>query len=525
MLLLYVGIVVVIAFLTVSSIPGAYGTILDIVFGRVFMDGNHMPTIAEPAFPFGNVIQMVETPDKYLQNHLKSAKKYGAAFGWTFFDAVINMETPEYLKIVGSLDVSIKKSTRVLDRIMPVWKQLFGNGLFMVGSNDWKRMHKIAIRGMGSNKMRFYLPAVIKCAKNVIYKLESERKVYEEKGTKSFIVDCADLFVDYATEAIMTVGFGESLAEDEIRRLGKKFAHVTDIGTLPLYMMRSYWMLPLPSNIQLKRDIAELHKVGRELTRKFRKGLNSSDFSHNPKQTGSLLEALCTASDGSETFTEEECVHNIYSFIGAGIDTTSTALTHCAVMLALHPLIQQKIREEISSDDDEEIDMDKSLNAYPQLSAFIKETLRLFPPVIGVPGRYITKELKIGPFTLHPGSVVAANSLSCGRNEKFWGPDAREFRPERFLETKEGRTKDGIGVDITNTMGHRFTSFGFGVRSCIGKSLSVMEIKAVLTKILRKFEISNPHGDKLNMKDSHFNVTVAFCKTKADLAKLTFTPV
>ncbi|GAB5371461.1 hypothetical protein AAMO2058_001581900 [Amorphochlora amoebiformis] len=235
------------------------------------------------------------------------------------------------MKQIGSLNFTIKSSTRKPGEILPVWKKLFGNGLFMVGSDQWKRMHKIAIRGMGSNKMRLYLPSILQSADRVIGTLESQALDAKEKGEKKFAVNTTVLFRNYATEAIMKVGFGESLNKEEILKLGKKFAHAMELGSEPQSMFNAYLMLPLESNKKLWRDIDELHAVGKALVNKFR-----------DKDTGSLLQALCEASDGDEMFTEDECVHNVYSFIGAGIDTTSTALTHCVTLMALYPDIQEK---------------------------------------------------------------------------------------------------------------------------------------------------------------------------------------
>ena len=63
------------------------------------------------------------------------------------------------------------------------------------------------------------------------------------------------------------------------------------------------------------------------------------------------------------------------------MDTTSNAMTHLLHMLAEHPDVQQKLRQEVmDARHDGDIDYDQ-LQMLPYLDAVCRETLRLFPPV------------------------------------------------------------------------------------------------------------------------------------------------
>ncbi|GAB5366000.1 hypothetical protein AAMO2058_001106900 [Amorphochlora amoebiformis] len=517
--------VVFVGLLWVIRRPRAYSVLLDSCFNMIQRNEStrRLEPLNDPIFPFGNISQWVHNPGDMLKRASKNYEEYGWYYSWTLFTQTVSVGKVEYIKQMCSQNFTIRSSTRDLHVRFPVWTMLFGEGLFMVGSDKWKRMHKIAIRGMGSNKLRFYLPAVLECSDRVISHLQDSAKEAEKKNKSEFLVDTEELFRNYATEAIMSIGFGQSLAYNEISRLGKKFVNVMEKGSTPIYMVNAYIFSPLPGPTSLRRDIGELHSTCRQIVREYRHA-KKKEPSTEPQAIGCLLQALCDASDGDDMFTEEECVHNVYSFIGAGIDTTSTALTHCALLLSLYPEIQDKIRTELKEDEGK-FDISKALTGYPYLSAFIKETLRLYPPIIGLPIRKTTTKTKLGQLTLRSGACVSCNSLAVGRAKTVWGEDASVFRPSRFLETSEGRTRDKKGIDITNSMGSKFVTFGAGVRTCIGKNLSVMEVKSVLSKLLRNFEIINLHKDKLNKGRKHWKMNAAFCRVKPEFARLAFRPI
>ena len=72
----------------------------------------------------------------------------------------------------------------------------------------------------------------------------------------------------------------------------------------------------------------------------------------------------------------------INTFILAGTDTTSNALARILYLLALHPDVQDRLREELvgagAPDGDLEYDV---LDRLPYLEAVCRETLRIFPPL------------------------------------------------------------------------------------------------------------------------------------------------
>jgi len=71
-------------------------------------------------------------------------------------------------------------------------------------------------------------------------------------------------------------------------------------------------------------------------------------------------------------------------FSSSGYETTATTLTFASYELALHPEIQTRLRDEIIEAKEKgngSIDYE-TLMSLNLLDAFIKETLRMYPPIV-----------------------------------------------------------------------------------------------------------------------------------------------
>lgn len=83
------------------------------------------------------------------------------------------------------------------------------------------------------------------------------------------------------------------------------------------------------------------------------------------------------------------------------------------------------------------------------------------------------------------GANVVMPIFAMGHNEQLF-EDAEEFRPERFLKE---RSMENSFIYIP---------FSAGPRNCIGQKFAVYEIKSILSKILRNFEMSLAKDSEAN---------------------------
>ncbi|KAI0669354.1 cytochrome P450 [Trametes maxima] len=208
-----------------------------------------------------------------------------------------------------------------------------------------------------------------------------------------------------------------------------------------------------------------------------------------------LLKANMVASD-EDKLPEAELIGQVATFIFAAMDTTSNALSIILTLLAEHPDVQEKLREEIlEASNGEDLDYD-ALVSLPYLDAVCRETLRLHPPVTTV-FRETRQDIvmplsepvtgidgtKMNEILVPKDTTVIVGILSSNRNKAIWGEDALEWKPERWLSSlPESVTEAKIPGIYSNLM-----TFLGGGRACIGFKFSQLEMKVILCLLLSKF--------------------------------------
>lgn len=114
---------------------------------------------------------------------------------------------------------------------------------------------------------------------------------------------------------------------------------------------------------------------------------------------------------------------------------------------------------------------------------FMKEVLRLCPPIWNAQ-RVATEDVTVDGIDLPSGTQVMISALAIQRDKDvFEDPDS--FKPERWFENKE------------LSKGEYFP-FAFGKRQCSGKEFALMEMRIILIKMAKKFNI-----ELVNEKVSH----------------------
>ncbi len=126
----------------------------------------------------------------------------------------------------------------------------------------------------------------------------------------------------------------------------------------------------------------------------------------------------------------------VQTFMVAGHETTSTAMTWTTLLLAKYPEIQQKVQEEIKGiiGKDEEITYEK-LVRMKYLDNCIKESMRLYAPFIQL-SRIALKDAQFGPYTIPEGTNVFVDICVAHTDGEFW-KYAEKFNPERFDHISE----------------------------------------------------------------------------------------
>jgi cytochrome P450 len=109
-----------------------------------------------------------------------------------------------------------------------------------------------------------------------------------------------------------------------------------------------------------------------------------------------------------------------------------------------------------------------------------KESLRLYPPAIGVFMRKATQDVEIAGYTLPRGSLVQPISWITHRDER-WFPNPSQFEPDRWSAQRASTIPPGA-----------WYPFGMGPRVCIGQSFAMMEMVLVVATLMQRLRFTLP---------------------------------
>ncbi|PIL34325.1 cytochrome P450 [Ganoderma sinense ZZ0214-1] len=213
-----------------------------------------------------------------------------------------------------------------------------------------------------------------------------------------------------------------------------------------------------------------------------------------------LLRENLKASD-EDRLPDAEVLAQMGTFIMAGVDTTSNALSRVLHLLCMNQGAQAKLRIELWEAQEhygKEIPYDE-LCALPYLDAICRETLRPYAPV-NINGREAkvdtviplsetlrcTNGTVINEVPVPKGTNIFLNLRGCNTNKALWGEDAWEWKPERWLEPLPKAVEDARIPGIYANL----TTFISGGNSCIGFKFSQLEMKIVLSTLVSSFQFS-----------------------------------
>lgn len=192
----------------------------------------------------------------------------------------------------------------------------------------------------------------------------------------------------------------------------------------------------------------------------------------------------------------------VMTFMAAGHDTTSTALTWMLHIFSTHPDVQRKVRQEMldhigvpTEDNKCHLTYD-ALNALPYLGACVKELLRLFSPVTAT-SRVAARDDKILGYDIPKGTQIVLSPAALHRLKSVYGDDAEEFKPERWMDPASFSEEVQQSIKfVTPDMAWAYVPFLMGPRNCIGSKFAIIEVKVLLYYLLINLEYAPAPGFK-----------------------------
>jgi cytochrome P450 len=191
-----------------------------------------------------------------------------------------------------------------------------------------------------------------------------------------------------------------------------------------------------------------------------------------------LLSGLIQIADFSDDLIRDQ----LLTMLIAGHDTSTALLAWTLYNLGSNPQALEHARSETENVLKGSAPTPNTLSELSYLEMVIKETLRLYPP-IHVGNRQAANDIQLDGYTIPAGARVMYSIYLTQRDPKYW-PDPDSFFPERFDRTSNKKP-----------VAFSYLPFGGGPRTCIGAAFAQAEAKAVITRLLSRFELTLTNTD------------------------------
>ncbi|ETL92192.1 hypothetical protein L917_09434 [Phytophthora nicotianae] len=380
-------------------------------------------------------------------------------------------------------------------------KDLLGDGIFAVDGVKWAHQRDVARELFRTQELRECMTEAITRHTMALH------DVLKKVCARNRSVNLYKLLSCFSTEVFTDISFGVTLnclrankelpfqaAFDRAQRLtAQRFVR-------PRWFWKMQQRLGLGSEDQLQLDIKEIDATVMSIVQQVL--VNRALTPEDGKAKNLSMLSLFLDIFAKSPKTKEQQYDPVYlrdvvvNFLVAGRDTTAQALSWFFYNVSQNPRVENKLRREIYKKLPELITAEccvptlQQVNRLVYLEAVIKETLRLYPSMP------ISPKYAVRDTVLSDGTFVSAGTMVClplfamGRMTHVWGPDAAEFKPERWINPS---TKTIISVSA-----FKFVAFNAGPRMCIGSSLASLELKLVAASLLSRFHIHVENPDTVS---------------------------
>ncbi|KAH6603631.1 Cytochrome P450 family protein [Trichoderma cornu-damae] len=202
--------------------------------------------------------------------------------------------------------------------------------------------------------------------------------------------------------------------------------------------------------------------------------VKESASKHEPDDTSTYLGDLLLAARKSGQLAEQQFRDNVTVAFVAGQENPQLGLLSTVYLLAKHQAEIDAMGAELPSME--------AMQDMPLLTSVVLESLRLLPPIGQLINRRASKPLLLGDNIFIPqGTYLGYNCYSTNRDRKAWGPDAEEFRPERWGDTAQAIQKNFRRRKARS----EFITFHGGRRACLGERFALVELKTTIFVLCR----------------------------------------
>jgi cytochrome P450 / NADPH-cytochrome P450 reductase len=429
------------------------------------------------AYPFvGNAPSIdIEAP---VQSMMKLARELGPVYRLQF-PSQTALVVGDHRLVDELSDAS--RFEKIVHAPLRQLRDLGGDALFTADNDDpaWAIAHRLLMPAFGAPAMRRYWADMVDITGQLVTKWDRLGPNVDH--------DVADNMTRLTLDTIALSGFSyrfnsyyqremHPFVDSMVRALGEAGARSRRLALQSRLM--------LATRRQYERDLALMYDVVDGVIRERKSQPHARDGA--PKDLLDLLLA-----DGA--LTDVQVRFQIMTFLIAGHETTSGLLSFTIYQLLRHPDVMANVVAEVDrvlGGDRARVPQFEDVAQLRYLDQTLRESLRLWPtaPAFGLTAKADT--LLGGEIPVHHRDVVLVLTPVLHRDPAVWS-DPEVFDPDRFAP---GRA-EAIPANA-------WKPFGTGERACIGRQFAMQEATLVLAALLWHFELSDPYGYELKVKES-----------------------
>ncbi|MFF5475827.1 cytochrome P450 [Streptomyces sp. NPDC012935] len=362
-------------------------------------------------------------------------------------------------------------------------REFAADGLFTAYNDEpnWARAHDILMPAFALGSMRTYHPVMLKVAQRVLAS-------WDRDARDGRPVDVPDDMTRMTLDTIGLAGFGYDFGSFE--RVEPHPFVESMVRCLEWSMNR---LARIPGQDHSAADAA--FRGDADYLAQVVDDVIASRAGTDQRDAEDLLGLMLTAEhpqDGS-TLDAANIRNQVITFLIAGHETTSGAMSFALYCLAKHPtalrLVQREVDELWGDQNDPEPTYDE-VGKLTYTRQVLNEALRLWPTAAAFSRHALEDTLLGGRIPLRAGQPVTVLAPMLHR-QPVWGDNPELFDPSRF--TPEAEAARSV---------HAFKPFGTGERACIGRQFALHEATMLLAMLVHRYRLHDHADYRLTVKET-----------------------
>ncbi|MEV0238401.1 cytochrome P450 [Streptomyces sp. NPDC050674] len=362
-------------------------------------------------------------------------------------------------------------------------REFAADGLFTAYNDEpnWAKAHDILMPAFALGSMRTYHPVMLKVARRLIASWDRDARAGQP-------VNVPDDMTRMTLDTIGLAGFGYdfgSFERDEPHPFVESMVRCLEWSMTRLARVpgQDY----SARDAAFRDDSAYLARVVDEVIAA-RTGTGQGD-------ADDLLALMLTAAhpaDGT-TLDTANIRNQVITFLIAGHETTSGAMSFALYYLAKHPTALRLVQREVDALWGDRADPEPTYDEVGRLTytrQVLNEALRLWPTAAVFARQAREDTLLGGRIPLRAGQAALVLTPMLHR-QPVWGDNPELFDPSRF--TPEAEAERPV---------HAFKPFGTGERACIGRQFALHEATMLLAMIVHRYRLSDHADYRLTVKET-----------------------